>query len=170
MNLGLWPNQYVFLNRLPALFEQAKALEGLGIKPDFAIYELSGVEHVKEHFLPHVSKPYFLGSAQGVHNTTPPRFDLTEISAEFYQDDDIVWQFVPGGRNWLSLAVFGIMLGCDIIRVGMEDNVFLYPDQDTKISSFSEVVKKIATIARGLGREIATPKEARERLGLRQVT
>jgi 3-keto-5-aminohexanoate cleavage enzyme len=58
------------------------------------------------------------------------------------------------------------MLGFDMVRVGMEDTVYLYPHRQEKIQSSAEAVRKIATIARELGREIATPAEAREIMGI----
>jgi 3-keto-5-aminohexanoate cleavage enzyme len=170
MNLGRWPKQFLFLNRLPVLLEHVKALQSLGVKPEFACYNLGMIEDVKEHFFSEASKPAYISTCQGIHNTEPPRFELTKVAKELLPKEDIVWQMIPGGRNWLPLAVWAIMLGCDVIRVGKEDTLFVYPDQDVKISRCSEVVSKVATIARELGREIATPKEARERLGLRQIS
>ena len=170
LNMGVWPKQFVFLNRLPALLEQVKALETLGVKPEFACYNLTMLEDVKEHFLFEESRPWYISTAQGIHNTMPARFELTKIASELLPQEEVVWQMIPGGRNWLALAVWAIMLGCDVVRVGKEDNIFVYPDQDAKITHCSQAVKKVAAIARELGREIATPMEARQRLGLRSIT
>ena len=52
------------------------------------------------------------------------------------------------------------------VRAGMEDSIYMYPHQDDLIKSSAEVVTKIRTIAEELGREIATPKEARKILKL----
>jgi 3-keto-5-aminohexanoate cleavage enzyme len=49
-------------------------------------------------------------------------------------------------------------------RVGMEDNIHLAPGVPAK--SNAELVEKIVRIAKELGREIATPDEAREILHL----
>ena len=72
-----------------------------------------------------------------------------------------------GHRNWLPMLTFAIMLGADIVRVGKEDAIYKYPHKDDLITSNADVVETIATIARALGREIATPEEAREILGLK---
>ncbi len=45
------------------------------------------------------------------------------------------------------------------VRVGMEDNPFVAPGQYAR--SNAELVEKIVRIAHELGREIATPDEAR---------
>jgi uncharacterized protein (DUF849 family) len=70
-----------------------------------------------------------------------------------------------GGRNWLPLSTFAIMMGVDAIRVGMEDHFYTYPHRDDIIKSNAEETRKVATIARELGRDIATPAEAREIMG-----
>jgi uncharacterized protein (DUF849 family) len=49
----------------------------------------------------------------------------------------------------------------------MEDAVFMYPHKDEKIKGCEDVVRKVATIARELGRDIATPSEARKIMGLK---
>ena len=75
--------------------------------------------------------------------------------------------FYAGGRNWLPLTVQAIMLGADIIRVGIEDCYWTYPHKDEVIPSNAEVVRKIATIAKELGREIATADEAPKILSIK---
>ncbi len=72
-----------------------------------------------------------------------------------------------GGRNWLPMTVMGIMLGVDLVRVGIEDQFWAYPHRDEPIRHPAEAVARVARIAEALGREIATPPEAREILGIR---
>jgi len=57
-------------------------------------------------------------------------------------------------------------MGVDIVRVGMEDHLWMYPHKDEKIRNNADEVRKIATIARELGRPIATPAEARKIMGI----
>lgn len=72
-----------------------------------------------------------------------------------------------GGRNWLPMTVTGIMLGVDLVRVGIEDQFWACPHRDEPIRHPAEAVARIAQIARALGREIAAPDEAREILGIK---
>jgi 3-keto-5-aminohexanoate cleavage enzyme len=60
----------------------------------------------------------------------------------------------------------GILLGGHI-RVGMEDNV--YARRGQLLQSNAEVVERVVRIARELNREIATPAQARQMLGLSPV-
>ena len=50
------------------------------------------------------------------------------------------------------------------VRVGFEDNVYL--SKGVMANSNAELVEKVVRLAKELGREIATPAEAREILGL----
>jgi 3-keto-5-aminohexanoate cleavage enzyme len=74
-----------------------------------------------------------------------------------------------GGRNWLPFTLFAIMLGVDMVRVGMEDCVYVHPHRDEKLKSSAQAVAMVVEMARILGREIATPDEAREILGVTSV-
>ncbi|MFC1909244.1 3-keto-5-aminohexanoate cleavage protein [Chloroflexota bacterium] len=72
-----------------------------------------------------------------------------------------------GGRNWLPMTVLGIMLGVDLVRVGIEDMFWTYPHKDHFIRKPAEPVETVVKIARALGRDIATPQEARDILGIK---
>jgi 3-keto-5-aminohexanoate cleavage enzyme len=72
-----------------------------------------------------------------------------------------------GGRNWLPMTVLGIMLGVDLVRVGIEDQFWACPHKDQIIKKPAEAVEKVVQIARALEREIATAAEAREILGIK---
>ncbi|MCL6088506.1 MAG: 3-keto-5-aminohexanoate cleavage protein [Actinobacteria bacterium] len=67
------------------------------------------------------------------------------------------------GLDWQILTV-AIILGGHV-RVGFEDNPFLEKGLYAKTNA--ELVEKIVTISKLLGREIASPDEAREIIGLR---
>ena len=71
-----------------------------------------------------------------------------------------------GGRNWLAISTFAILMGVDSVRVGMEDHVHMYPHKDEIIKRSADSAKKIATIARELGRDVATASQAREIQGI----
>ena len=60
----------------------------------------------------------------------------------------------------------GILMGVDNVRVGLEDHIYMYPHSNELIQSGVDETRKIATIARKLGREVATPAEARQILGI----
>jgi uncharacterized protein (DUF849 family) len=87
-----------------------------------------------------------------------------------------MWELITNGTLLkhavasLFRVTFGfylaVLLGFDTVRIGMEDAVYMYPHREEKIDRPADVVRKVANIARELGREIATPEEARQIMGL----
>lgn len=75
-----------------------------------------------------------------------------------------------GGRNWLPMTVLGIMLGVDLVRIGIEDTFWMYPHKNDFIRSAVESVEKVVQISKALGRDIATPSEARKTLGIKATS
>jgi 3-keto-5-aminohexanoate cleavage enzyme len=67
------------------------------------------------------------------------------------------------GRYQWPLVTMGIILGGNV-RVGLEDNLYLARGQ--KLKGNGEAVEKVVRLARELGREIATPAQARRMMGL----
>jgi uncharacterized protein (DUF849 family) len=76
------------------------------------------------------------------------------------------WQVIAIGREevW-ALHRAAAELGGDL-RTGLEDTFYL-PD-GAKATSNGELVEALAKVAREAGREIASPAEAREILGIRR--
>lgn len=70
------------------------------------------------------------------------------------------------GRYEFPLAVLAIIDGGHV-RVGFEDNVYL--SKGVLAKSNGELVEKVVRLAKELGREIATPAEARQILGLKPL-
>ena len=64
------------------------------------------------------------------------------------------------------IATVGMILG-GCVRVGMEDNIYYKKGELAK--SNAQLVERIVRIARDLGKEPATPDEARQILGLKPV-
>jgi len=74
----------------------------------------------------------------------------------------------PGGRNWLPMVTMGILMGVDIVRVGIEDCYWMYPHKDEIIKKHSDVVKMTVDLALMHGRRVITdPNEARKILGMK---
>jgi len=59
------------------------------------------------------------------------------------------------------------MLGVDLVRIGIEDQFWTYPHKDEYIRKPVESVERVVQIAKALGRDIATPDEARNILGIK---
>jgi len=76
---------------------------------------------------------------------------------------DATWSIIGIGRSHLPMSMFALAMGGHI-RVGMEDNI--YYNRGELVEKNSQFVERIVRIAGEYGREVATPSEAREILGL----
>ena len=77
--------------------------------------------------------------------------------------DDVILNVSGIGRAQTVLTTLGMLLGTHV-RVGMEDNI--YYGKGVLAKSNAQVVARAVRVARELGYEIASPKEAREILGV----
>lgn len=148
-------------------------LQENNIKPEFMAHNWEGILNVKQWLIePGVlEKPAFISMGPGMHNaaeTYPDPWGMLYLlgMTRMMPENAVVGASI-GGRNWLPLTVFAILLGVDFVRVGMEDHLWMYPHRDEKIRSCADAARKIATIARELGREVGSPKEARGLLKMR---
>jgi uncharacterized protein (DUF849 family) len=81
---------------------------------------------------------------------------------DFLPDDlNIQWTVCNFGGNLLALASSIIALGGHV-SIGLGD----YPYREMGVPANADLVRRVAQIARDLGREIATPEEARRILGM----
>lgn len=77
------------------------------------------------------------------------------------------WEVNATGRDQFPMNILGASMGCDIVRVGFEDNVRLPNGKPAKHNY--ELVEAMAKLARDLGREIASVDEARAILSHRDT-
>lgn len=156
------------------LTEVVKYLQSYDILPEFQIHNYESIHHVQDWLInPGVlKKPYLNNLCMGFHGhdysspTARPWGVFYLLTFLNQIPKDSVTGLIVGGRNWLPLITTAITQGIDTVRVGTEDTVWLYPHRDEKISSCAQVVKKVAAIARELGREIATATEAGKIMGV----
>jgi uncharacterized protein (DUF849 family) len=78
--------------------------------------------------------------------------------------DDYLFSAFAAGRYQLEFCTQSALLGGNV-RVGLEDSLFIGKGELAK--SNAEQVRKVRQVLEALGREIATPAEARAMLGLK---
>jgi len=147
-------------------------LQNNGVKPEFMSHNWEGILNVKEYLIKPgiLEKPYLMSMGPGMHNaaetSTDPWGYMYVLGMMKMMPEGSVVSLSAGGRNWLPLTTFAIMMGIDTVRVGMEDHLYIYPHRNEIVKSNAEETRKVANIARELGRDIATPAEARKILGI----
>jgi uncharacterized protein (DUF849 family) len=160
-----------------AITAGVKYMESHDIKPIWNLH-IDHLMWVKRNFLDKglCSEPYIIQLQMGKHGDERYFADpwshlgvIYEINLvkEALKGSEYTLGIHPEGRNWLPITVMGILLGCNLVRVGIEDIFYLYPHRDEIAKNPAEVVAKVVAIAKELGREIATPKEARKILDIK---
>ena len=148
-----------------------------GIVPEFQNHDSRAIRNVQDWLIDAglLTAPYVMNLLMGYHgarfisSTGPDPWGHIQLMTmmEMLPSGSVIGATV-GGRRWLPLTTTASLLGADCVRIGMEDSIWMYPHQDVKIGHSKEAVRKIATIARELGRDIATPAEAARLLGCAQ--
>jgi 3-keto-5-aminohexanoate cleavage enzyme len=132
------------------------------VRPEIEIFETGMISNAlflqKKGYLQHPLHFDFVLGAPGAMPGTPK--NLLFLSESIPPGS--TWSVAGIGKAEILLSAVGILLGGHV-RVGLEDNLFL---PDGSPASNPLLVEKIVRISREIGREIATPDEARRILSL----
>lgn len=160
---------FIFRNTFADLEYIVKELgQGHGTRFEFECYDLGHLYNlawlIDQGWL---EPPYFVQMVFGVLGGVGADLDNLmhmHTIAEKLFGDDYEWSVLAAGRHQMPFATQAAMLGGNL-RVGMEDSLYIGPGQLTP--SNAAQVRKIRGIVESLGRTVATPAQARERLGLK---
>ncbi|MCR5666892.1 MAG: 3-keto-5-aminohexanoate cleavage protein [Eubacterium sp.] len=154
----------IFVNTENMIKEFAENMNERGIKPEIEVFDKGMVDMaIRLEKKGYLKKPMHFDFVMGVNGgiSGTPR-DLLFMAGSLPEGS--TWTVSGVGRCEYPMVAMGIIMGGHV-RVGFEDNVYL--EKGVKAKSNGEMVAKAARIARELGREIATPDEARQILGLK---
>ena len=144
----------------------AQRMKERGVKPEFEMFQ-PGAYWVVQDIISQglAEKPYLVQLVMGgMTGTYPTLRNVFALADELPQP--CVFEVAGLGAYQLSMTVMSILMGGHV-RVGMEDNVYL--SRGRKLKNNAEIVERIARIARDVNREIATPQQAREMIGISQT-
>ncbi|WP_205672342.1 3-keto-5-aminohexanoate cleavage protein [Ammoniphilus sp. YIM 78166] len=153
----------VFLNSPVFLEQLAIKMKEYQIKPEIEIFDVGMIHNtlrmVKKGLL---APPFHFQFVLGVHGGMPATPKNLMYLAESIPAD-ATWSAIGASKDQLAINTMSIILGGHV-RVGMEDSV--YYRQGELAQTNAQFVERIVDLSRTLGREVATPNEAREILGL----
>lgn len=160
---------FVFKNTFADIEYAVKTLgQGHGTKFEFECYDLGHLYNlawlIDQGWL---EPPFFVQMVFGVLGGVGADLDnlmhMHTIADKLF-GDDYEWSVLAAGRHQMPFATQASMLGGNL-RVGLEDSLFIGPGRLAE--SNADQVRKIRGIVESLGRTVATPAQARERLGLK---
>ena len=157
----------IFDNTMPNMRVFGKRMIENGIKPEYECFEMGHIDTIldmaRKGEVP--GDPMQFNFVLGVKGCTPATVQnlcwmVNAIPA------NATWTSTGVGRAAFTLAAPTIVMGGNV-RVGFEDNIYL--SRGVKAASNGELVEKVVRLSRELGREIASPEEARRILSLKPL-
>ena len=159
MNFGTW----IFANPYPVVREMAAIVRDAGVKPELEVFDVGHVEIarrlIKEGL---VQLPAHFQCCMGVSGGVPATPKNLLHMMETIPEGS-TWSVLGVGAVQFSMANLAMVLGGHV-RVGFEDNLYL--SKGVLAENNAQFVRKVAEMARMLDRELASPDEVREILGL----
>lgn len=149
------------------------ALVNLGQKHDtkfeFECYDLIHLYNVKWFVDKGLIKgPFFIQFVLGILGGAGADLEnlqhMHRIADKLFGAENYEWSVLGAGRHQMPMATQAALLGGNL-RVGLEDS--LYIGKGELATSNAQQVERVRTIVESLGLSVASPDEARERLGLK---
>jgi 3-keto-5-aminohexanoate cleavage enzyme len=155
----------VFLNSPEFLERLAIKLKEHQIKPEIEVFDVGMIENtmriIKKGL---IDPPFHFQFVLGVQGGMPATPKNLLFMAENVPAGS-TWSAIGASKDQLAINTMSILLGGHV-RVGMEDSVYYRKGELAKTNA--QFVERIVDLSGTLGREIATPNEARKILGLDQ--
>lgn len=152
------------INTLEDISALARLMGERGVKPELEVFE-PGFIGVAEYLLVKglLHPPFHFNLLLGSRGSVPAEMrDLVYLADSLPKDS--TWSAAGIGRYQSRINTAAILMGGHV-RVGLEDSLYFDPKKCVRATN-GQLVRRMVTIAGELGREIASPEEARELLGL----
>lgn len=157
----------VFSNTYLGLETYIRTMAENGTIPEFEVYDagmINNIAYFRQKGI--LTCPIYLQFVMGIQGGLPATVDnlvFLRSTAE-RQLGEFHWSVAAAGKHQFPMAAAALAMGGSV-RVGLEDNLYILPRRLAE--SNAQQVLAAVSIAKTLGREIATPGEARRMLGLK---
>jgi uncharacterized protein (DUF849 family) len=161
---------FMFRNTFGDIEKLMQMMNENNTKPELELYDVGHLYNLNFLVRRNIIKfPVWLQFVTGILGGIGANVDevvhMKQTADRLLGGDNYIWSVIGAGYPAeFNLATLGIMMGGHA-RVGFEDNIFI--EKGVLAKSNAELVEKVVRIARELGREIATPDEARKILRLK---
>lgn len=154
--------QFVYLNTTRTLRQMARLFQQHGVKPELEVFSagdiLFGNQMVAEGLIDNA--PLYQ-MVLGVKWAAPSTVE-TILYQKSLLPANAHWAAFGIGRQQMPMVAQAALLGGNV-RVGLEDNLYL---SRGVFASNGQLVERAVTIIEMIGKQVATPAEARIQLGL----
>jgi len=153
----------VFENPFNEIREFLQAMNGSGVKPELECFDTGHIGNIRPFVESgDLEHPINFSLVMGVLGGIPPTVE--NLAHQVRQGpDDANWQVIGISEDQWPLVGAALAMGGNV-RVGLEDN--FYVEDGRMAESNADLVEKATRMTRDVGREPATPDEAREIMGI----
>jgi 3-keto-5-aminohexanoate cleavage enzyme len=164
----------MFFKAPHVVIKKAALAQQHGAKPIISVYDDGDIDNARRFLVASnlVKPPYYwlilpaLPGCSPMHNPQQMVDGLMRMVRSIRDIDPNCFILVcAAGRASTYLTTFATLLGLHV-RVGMEDTLWPYPHRDDIIKRNVDHFLQMKQIAQLLGRELMTPAEYREALGM----
>ncbi len=152
----------VYANGPDLIKALAMDMKTQGIKPEIEVFDVSMIQNaldLADQDL--MARPLHFDFVMGLKGAIPATIEnLVHLKNSI--PGNATWTVAGIGANQLPMAVHAISMGGHA-RVGLEDCIYFCKGE---LASNEQLVKRIVQVSEIMGREIASPDEARKILGL----
>jgi len=162
--------EFIFRNNFADIEHFCKTMQENNTKSEHEAYDVGHLYNmaffIKEGLIkPPIWVQFVTGILGAIGSDLENILFMKQTADRLFGADNFQWSVIGAGYPAeFNACALSIMMGGHA-RVGFEDNIFI--ERGVLAKSNAELVEKVVRIARELGREIATPDEARKILGLK---
>ncbi len=164
-------DDYIFRNTFRDIAYILQAMSESGTKFEHECYDLGHLYNLA-YFVDKglVKPPFFIQMVFGIMGGMGADLEnlmfLKQTADRLFDKGSYQWSVLAAGRHQMPFITQAALMGGHV-RVGLEDSLFI--ERGRLAVSNAEQVAKARRILAEMGREVATPAEARQILGLRGV-
>ncbi len=161
--------EFIFRNTFADIEHFCQTMKESDTKPEHEAYDVGHLYNINFLLRKNILKlpiwvQFVTGILGGIGSTIEDVMYMKQTADRLFGAENYKWSVIGAGYPAeFNLATLSIMMGGHA-RVGLEDNIFI---EKGKLATNAQLVEKLVRIAKELGREIATPDEARKILGLK---
>ena len=158
-----WANSYIFENSPRFLNLLSQEVVKYDIKPEFEVFDTGHIDSVMYYVNKHgIPQPPHIQFIMGVGGSMPGTAEnLAFLAGKL--PAGATWSVSGIGKTHMNMMLAGLALGCDGLRVGLEDNTYYAKGV---IATNLMLVERAVELSKLAGREIATADDARAIMGI----
>jgi uncharacterized protein (DUF849 family) len=160
---------FIFRNTFGDIEVYSSTFKQYNVRPEFEAYDVGHLYNLRFMMKSGLVSPPFwiqfvLGVLGGLAATPEDLIVMKQTADRLFGSQNYRWSVIGVGYpNEFNVAAMAIMMGGHV-RVGLEDNIFV---RRGTLATNAQLVEKVVRIAQEFEREIATPAEMRDLLGLK---